>query len=612
MAGFGSVEFIEWGFFIIITVLSFILPAIVYFLTMCPTISSGDSAELITNAYQLGLTHPPGYPLYTFVAKLFTYIPYNTIAWRVNLFSVTAMALSVSFLYLSLNRLIKRSWVSLLLALLYGFSSLVWRYALVAEVFALNQLFLSLFLYLTLALWQTKSLKYFLLMSLVTGLALAHHHTFIFISLPLFAWAGLFLKKELNFIILLKAAVVFIVGISPYVLLFVIGNRGTLLSWGAILDFSDLFHHILRLDYGLLSLGPQYGGSYFLKNIAEFFITTQSESLFVLFPLLFYFGRRQLKNVNWLSPFFWIMIALIGYIIIFHSLAEINIKDPIYLSVLQRFWLMPYMLLFVLAAWNFEFLYVAVFTKNKSQISIAILSVLVLVQFAKNYQRADQSKNWLYHDFAKILLSGVDDQGILLVYGDLDVFTATYMQVCERLRPDVKIVSQARLSYPWYAKILKTKYPELNFQMQVPAGNQQVSMFILENIVRHAIFTGPSSPLMTEDWRKYYYELPVGFANKLVWVGTKPTLAEYINSYGKIWNDYSWLEFAIQQKLDWDIHVIQRFYNSEYRRFDFIMENYSTIDTTQQDDLKLGLKRLMKYYDGDAKLNGWWTTLNSG
>jgi Protein of unknown function (DUF2723) len=572
---------------------------------MCPTISSGDSAELITNSFQLGLMHPPGYPLYTLIAKLFTYIPFNSIAWRVNLFSVITMALSVSFLFLTLNLVIKRCLVSLLLALLYGFSPLIWRYALVSEVFALNQLLLSVFMYLCLQLSNTKLPKYFVLMSLVAGLALAHHHTFIFVALPLFIWAILFLKRKIDFLVMLKAGTMFSIGLSPYALLFIFGNRTTLLSWGQIQNFADLLHHLLRLDYGLLSLGPNHEGSYFLKNIIEFIFTIQSGSLFVLLPLLFISGLSRLKNFNWLSPFFWILVSALGYITVFHFLAKINIEDPIYLSVLQRFWLLPFFLLFILTAPSFEFLYKTVFTKYKNRIPVAILSILVIVQLAINYKKNDQSGNWLYRDFARILLSGVDKDAILLVYGDLDVFTATYMQTCEGLRPDVKIVSLSRLSYSWYPIILENNYPDLNFKMQGTPIDQRDFMFISENISRHSIFTGVSYPAMSELWRKDYYELPVGFVNKLVAVGTIPTVTEYFQKYGSIWGDYSWLDPAIDQTSDWDIHIIQRFYNSEYRRLEFIMKNYQNIDAVHKNDLKLRLGLLMKYYQEDAKLIAW-------
>src|SRR5690349_13982207 len=58
-----------------------------YILTLFPTVSGGDSGELIAAVHTGSVAHPPGYPLYTLLAKLFTFIPYGSIAWRINLFS---------------------------------------------------------------------------------------------------------------------------------------------------------------------------------------------------------------------------------------------------------------------------------------------------------------------------------------------------------------------------------------------------------------------------------------------------------------------------------------------------------------------------------------------
>jgi hypothetical protein len=59
----------------------------VYLLTLCPTVAGGDSGELIAAAFEPGIAHPPGYPLYVLGGKLFTLLPWGTVAWRVNLFS---------------------------------------------------------------------------------------------------------------------------------------------------------------------------------------------------------------------------------------------------------------------------------------------------------------------------------------------------------------------------------------------------------------------------------------------------------------------------------------------------------------------------------------------
>ena len=49
--------------------------AVLYGLTLCPTVYWYDSAEFSAHAVTLGVPHPPGYPLYTLVAHLFTWLP---------------------------------------------------------------------------------------------------------------------------------------------------------------------------------------------------------------------------------------------------------------------------------------------------------------------------------------------------------------------------------------------------------------------------------------------------------------------------------------------------------------------------------------------------------
>ena len=49
-----------------------------YIITSPPTIYFGDSGELAAAAYNLGIGHPPGYPLFTLMEKLFSLIPAGT------------------------------------------------------------------------------------------------------------------------------------------------------------------------------------------------------------------------------------------------------------------------------------------------------------------------------------------------------------------------------------------------------------------------------------------------------------------------------------------------------------------------------------------------------
>ncbi|NIP26576.1 MAG: DUF2723 domain-containing protein, partial [Phycisphaerae bacterium] len=66
-------------------ILSFIISFTLYLLTMAPTVTFEDSGELITAAYNLGVPHQPGYPLFTLLGRIFSFIPVNAVAFRLNL-----------------------------------------------------------------------------------------------------------------------------------------------------------------------------------------------------------------------------------------------------------------------------------------------------------------------------------------------------------------------------------------------------------------------------------------------------------------------------------------------------------------------------------------------
>src|SRR3990167_6536284 len=71
----------------------------IYILTLSRSIYFGDSGEFITTAYTLGIAHPPGYPLYTMLAHLFTYLPFGNLPFKVNFFSAISSSLTVVVVY---------------------------------------------------------------------------------------------------------------------------------------------------------------------------------------------------------------------------------------------------------------------------------------------------------------------------------------------------------------------------------------------------------------------------------------------------------------------------------------------------------------------------------
>lgn len=103
-------------------------------MTMCPTVYWYDSAEFAAHAAALGVPHPPGYPLYTLIAHVFTWLP-GEAAWGVNAMSVVFGVLSCVGVYLLARVLGCVPWASAGAAALLATGVTFWGNAVVAEVY---------------------------------------------------------------------------------------------------------------------------------------------------------------------------------------------------------------------------------------------------------------------------------------------------------------------------------------------------------------------------------------------------------------------------------------------------------------------------------------------
>src|SRR5688572_17523629 len=156
---------------------------ILYAITAPHTVALEDDGLFILSGYFLGVEHPPGFPLHTLLAKLFTLLPFGSVAYRVHLLSAFFGALSCGLLWMCARELTGQRLPAYLAAFGLGFSPAFWSQSLIAEVYTLNAFF---FLLLAL-LGLRRDARLLPWMALCFGLSLSNHWPLMLLAAPAFA-----------------------------------------------------------------------------------------------------------------------------------------------------------------------------------------------------------------------------------------------------------------------------------------------------------------------------------------------------------------------------------------------------------------------------------------
>jgi len=196
----------------------FLLTFLVYLRTLAPGVYGFDSAELATGVFTQGIVHPPGYPLYLLIGKLFTFLPIGDVAYRLNLMSAVFASLTVVLLYRAIGNIVENRFAAWVSALLFAVSNYFWQMALVAEVYTPLTAFLAGDLLLLLSLWRkTGSKKYLLAFAFLYGLTLSMHTSGILFA-PAFAWLVLSTPqwKRSHWPLVGLMFLLFLAGLTPF------------------------------------------------------------------------------------------------------------------------------------------------------------------------------------------------------------------------------------------------------------------------------------------------------------------------------------------------------------------------------------------------------------
>lgn len=437
----------------------------IYVYTLWPTVAGGDAGELTAAAYTWGIVHPPGYPLFVIAGKLFSYLPFGTVGWRINLVSAVFSVGAAAFFYLALFRLTKNTIAAFVATGVLAFTPLIWRYSILAEVFTINNFFVCTLIYLFVKFQQERQYKTVYLMGFVFGLGLCNHHTLIFVGVPMGLWIlaqhkGHFLQP-LNF---LKLFLISIAGLLPYTYLYISSLQAPLIAWGDITTWDGFLKHFLRKEYGTFKLATEGTDKNQLLHGLWFYLKSTSVQAMhigwaLIVPAIHFLWKSKDKMDKTLVYLFLFIPA--GYLLFFHSLANLPFVEgaSLYKDIVSRFWIMPDLFVFFFlglgAAW-----WMRKYSINRN-VAAAVAIAAVLLQVGLNFSHENARNNYSFAEFGRNLLKPLPEGAVFFTLGDINTNAVRYVQQCEGYRTDVKVLDRSLMSYPWLKRIQLKHYPEI-------------------------------------------------------------------------------------------------------------------------------------------------------
>jgi hypothetical protein len=506
---------------------SFLALLVLYVPCLAPTVVGGDSGELTSAALTGGVPHPPGYPIFALLARVFALLPLGpSIAWRVNLLSAVAMAATGAFLCATVRRWTGRLTAGFVAVALFGTNPVVWHLACTAEVFALNALFVALALYLWVRIEASPKRREVLALAFISGLAMGNHHTFVFVGAPVLLRSLWVARAHLRASGMALAVLCGVLGLLPYGYLILASRSSAEVSWGDQSTLSGLIGHVLRREYGTFALGRTDNKSNAFVASGTFFSTLwlmlagSLRRLSGLGPVLALAGlllawRRRPDRIQTR-----VLLGLVlGYALVFCAMSNLSTEKPLYRHVLSRFFIETDVLLALAAGIGWAGVVRRLETRTTSpwvaRLSLAV-AVLVFAAGAVLHSGSSQRRNTVFRDFVATAFASLPPNAIVVTIGDHLTGAVFYFHEIEKLRPDVIHLDEQLLGYRWFCDRKLRNHPDLS----IPAGVYLPGGFNIKQLMQ----ANPNRPLVVldrlgkwdESWKDGYKLATAGLIHPLV------------------------------------------------------------------------------------------------
>lgn len=446
------------------------LAFLLYALTACRTIYTGDSAELAAAAASFGVPHPPGYPLYTLVTGLWVHaLFFLGPAFASNLMSAAYAALSAGLLWLWLRRLgLGRAmcWFS---SIALSVGATFWSQALVAEVYAFDVLLLVLFLNLLTRACKNPTAAAWTLAGLGMGLWLGHRFINA-VYLPAAVLGYLAWRRRSGTPLKTRALLAGLgISILPFVYLPLASaadppiDIGDPESWERLWMVLTGEPYRRHLETGNATLAAGRLGDFFLG------LPRECGPAFALAPIGFWALWNRRSPEKRMAPFLALFVV-----------SNLVLALPYNIVDIGSFFLPAYLALCALAGFGGE----EVLARWKPKIvnaragKVATVGMVVLSALALpwNARRNDLRAHSYAYDMGISLLESAGEKSLLFVHGDTVTHVLWYLQAIENRQPGTLMISTGHMN-AWYTEQLAARRPDEPWPDFVPGSRPEAHAY---------------------------------------------------------------------------------------------------------------------------------------
>jgi len=525
---------------------------------------AGDSPELISASYSLGVAHPPGYPTYTMLGYLITRLPLGSVAFRMNFLSVLFHSLALLLLFPAFLKMTRSLVSSAVATSILGFSYLFWFYSLVAEVFPFNDFFAALLLLVAVMVrerWvdgnHKGSRRLFLLMTFLCGLSLTNHQTILFIFPALLLFTVYPLVSVLRRPGYLFSAIgLFLLGLVPYIYLPIAASRNPYMNFGDPSTPGRFLDVITRDYYGTTKLWRGPAATNRLDLVLDFLKTLGKEVYLPGMVLgvigLFHAARKRLGDFLPLITTFFLTA------VIFPVMANVKLRGVFDTATIERFYLLPTLIFTFFIAFGIS----AVIHWLKDLLSrlkaredlrrgfLWVLILLIALPFLLPAWSTSAKVNLKYDELGTAyihnLVSSVEEGSVIFVQGDVPIQLMDYYKTAFEDQKDLIILSYSFLLNPWYIDTVHEWYPDLNLpnKEEIPEGTDARASTFKAWLINYLMANNPQIPgfhILTKlpELEKTNHLLPWGVTYKVLPQGSDLDLEEYYQSQLAYWRDFN-------------------------------------------------------------------------